>query len=131
MAEKICKILAYPHSVQQLMSGKATPILSGALLAFQSLHNWWQDHEIVNKDILEYVFEGLEWLNKYHEKGSKTYAYMVTMALNPNIKLSFITQSWDLIEQEMAVEWVKEELSKYREKNSDYNSAHKLNNCTL
>ncbi|KAF9514104.1 hypothetical protein BS47DRAFT_1275282, partial [Hydnum rufescens UP504] len=74
-----------PHSVHQLMSGKATPILSGALPAFQSLQNQWQDHAIANKDILEYVFEGMEWLNKYHEKAGKTRAYVVTMGA-----LSFI-----------------------------------------
>ncbi|KAF9519743.1 hypothetical protein BS47DRAFT_1481925 [Hydnum rufescens UP504] len=114
MAEKIRRVLAYPHSVQQLMSGEATPILSGTLPAFQSLQNRWEEHMAKNPDVTPFVLEGMEQLNQYHEKAGKTRAYVIAMALNPAIKLSFIIRNWDPIEAEMAVEWIKDELVQYR-----------------
>ncbi|KAF9503872.1 hypothetical protein BS47DRAFT_1309122 [Hydnum rufescens UP504] len=50
----------YPHSVQQLMSGEATLILSGTLPAFQSLQNQWEEHMAKNPDVTPFVLEGME-----------------------------------------------------------------------
>jgi hypothetical protein len=63
------------------MLSEATPILSGALPAFWSLQNKWEKHAQENKEVTMYILEGMEWLNKYHEKASKTQAYVIAMAL--------------------------------------------------
>ncbi|KAF9505581.1 hypothetical protein BS47DRAFT_1269356, partial [Hydnum rufescens UP504] len=79
LADKICEILSFPHSIQQLMSGEATPILSGVLPAFQQLQNCWEDHAAKQHDISWYVYEGMEWLNKYHDKAGKSPTYVIAM----------------------------------------------------
>jgi hypothetical protein len=73
-------MLKYPHDVQQLMSGEATPTLTGVLPAFQGLQN----HEegllaTVTPTKKCYILEGMEWLNKYHKKAGRTLAYTMAM----------------------------------------------------
>jgi hypothetical protein len=63
------------------MLGKATPILSGTLLAFQSLENWWEEHMAGNPDVTPFVLDSMDQLNQYHEKASKTYAYVIEMGV--------------------------------------------------
>lgn len=114
--------------VQHLMSGERTPTLSGTLPAFQSLQDCWEEHALQHPEVKRYVLEGMTRLNKYHERAGRTRAYVIAMgmlrfpwfhqawltadtALNPSIKLHFINKNWSPIEQEMAVEWVKDEVS--------------------
>ncbi|KAF9504464.1 hypothetical protein BS47DRAFT_1401372 [Hydnum rufescens UP504] len=113
VVQKVYDILDYPHSVQHLMVGETTPILSGTLPAFQSLQDQWQEHMISNLDMSPYVLKGMAWLNKYHEKVGKTHAYVIAMVLNPSIKMYFIQKQWSPMEVEEAVEWIKDELTKY------------------
>ncbi|KAF9505234.1 hypothetical protein BS47DRAFT_1435766, partial [Hydnum rufescens UP504] len=105
-----CIFLQFLHSVQQLMSGKATPVLSGVLPVFQRLQNCWESHAAMHRDISCYVYEGMEWLNKYHEKAGRSPTYVIAMVLNLAIKFSFINKNWSVIEQEIAVRWVKDEV---------------------
>ncbi|KAF9516155.1 hypothetical protein BS47DRAFT_1292893, partial [Hydnum rufescens UP504] len=80
LADKIHEILSViPHSIQQLMLGEATPILSGVLPTFQQLQNCWEDHAAKQHDISQYVYEGMEWLNKYHDKVGKSPTYVISM----------------------------------------------------
>ncbi|KAF9506831.1 hypothetical protein BS47DRAFT_1321642, partial [Hydnum rufescens UP504] len=108
-------ILSYPHDIQQLMSGEATPSLTGVLPTFQGLQNRW---EVLLSTIAptqkHYILAAMEWLNKYHEKARKTPAYVMAMVLNPSIKFSFIMKYWSPIEQETAMDWIKAELATYR-----------------
>ncbi|KAF9502657.1 hypothetical protein BS47DRAFT_1370112 [Hydnum rufescens UP504] len=107
VVQKVYSILDYPHSVQHLMVGKMTLILSRTLPTFQSLQDWRQEHMILNPDMSPYVPEGMAWLNKYHEKAGKTCTYVIAMVLNPSIKMYFIQKQWSPMEVEEAVEWIK------------------------
>jgi hypothetical protein len=82
-------ILKPPHSAQQLMSGEATPLLSGMLPAFQSLQNKWEQY-ITSKsdqDLAPCVLEGMSWLNKYHEKAGRTPAYVIAMGTSYSLPI--------------------------------------------
>jgi hypothetical protein len=61
------------------MSSEKTPTLSGTLPAFQSLQDCWEEHAHQHPDVARYVLEGMERLNKYHERAGKTRAYVITM----------------------------------------------------
>jgi hypothetical protein len=73
--------LQFPHSVQQLMSGETTPVLSGVLPAFQRLQNCWESHATKHRDVSPYIYEGMTWLNKYHEKAGRSPTYVIAMGM--------------------------------------------------
>ncbi|KAF9509282.1 hypothetical protein BS47DRAFT_1413530 [Hydnum rufescens UP504] len=114
MAEKIRDILEFPHMVQHLMSGKKTLILSGAVPAFQSLQDHWEEHAHKYPEVQRYIVGGMDQLNKYHNKAGKTCAYVMAMVLNPSIKLYFINKNFSPMEQETVIEWIKDKLKMYR-----------------
>ncbi|KAF9505948.1 hypothetical protein BS47DRAFT_1305944 [Hydnum rufescens UP504] len=90
--EEVVEILLYPHDVQQLMSGKVTPTLTGVLPAFQGLQNCWEGLlATVTPTKKHYIIEGMEWLNKYHKKAGRTLAY--TMAMG--VYLAMLTHSFN------------------------------------
>jgi hypothetical protein len=75
--------LQFPHSVQQLMSGEATPVLIGVLPAFQRLQNCWESHAAMHHNICCYMYEGMVWLKKYHEKAGRSPTYVIAMGVLP------------------------------------------------
>ncbi len=71
-----------PHRVQQVMSGERTPILCGAIPAFEIfMSKWDQIIEVFDAGsrLVMYAQAGLEWAHKYYACMDRTQAYIITM----------------------------------------------------
>jgi hypothetical protein len=68
-----------PHTIQQVMSGESTPILSGAIPAFEMFMSAWEKIEQEHPHLKNYVHPGLEWAYKYYKRMDRTRAYIISM----------------------------------------------------
>jgi hypothetical protein len=65
--------------VQQAMSAESTPILSGAILAFETFMTKWEKLAEEHPRLKLIIREGLEWAYKYYDRMDHTKAYIVAM----------------------------------------------------
>jgi hypothetical protein len=56
-----------PHVVQQVMSGESTPILSGAIPAFEMFMTRWEKIIQQHPRLEWLVRPGLDWTYKYYD----------------------------------------------------------------
>jgi hypothetical protein len=67
-----------PHQVQQIMSGETTPLLSGAIPAFEMFMTRWENMSQVS-NLKSTIAPGLEWAAKYYSRMDRTRAYIIAM----------------------------------------------------
>lgn len=105
-----------PHHVQQVMSGEATPILSGAIPSFEMFMTKWEVLAEKHPRLEQWIRTGLEWATSYYARMDRTQSYVVAMrksidlqmllsrsdadpsrllVLNPTIRMKWIRQHWD------------------------------------
>ena len=60
------------------MSGESTPILCGAVPAFESFMSKWEEMQGI-ASVKHLVKPGLEWAYKYYRRMDRTRAYIITM----------------------------------------------------
>ena len=87
-------ILAIPHIAQQTMSKEKTPILSGAIPAFEMFMTSWEQLAERIPRLRPHLDEGLKWALKYYERMDRTDAYIIAMLLNPSVRTSWIKKHW-------------------------------------
>jgi hypothetical protein len=68
-----------PHLVQQLMSSESTPILSGAIPAFETFMTQWERIREHHVETRHWVDVGLSWAATYYSRMDLTQAYVVAM----------------------------------------------------
>jgi hypothetical protein len=68
-----------PHRVQQIMSGEKTPILSGAIPAFELFMSKWEQLSTDHPHLKPLIAPGLEWATLYYGKMDRTRAYIIAM----------------------------------------------------
>lgn len=68
-----------PHTVQQVMSGERTPVLSGAIPAFEMFMTKWEKIACDFPQLKPLVEPGLEWAYRYYGRMDRTRAYIVAM----------------------------------------------------
>ena len=69
----------YPHKVQQIMSGENTPILAGAIPAFESFMTGWEKASEDHLHLTELIQPGLDWASMYYGRMDRTRAYIIAM----------------------------------------------------
>ena len=69
----------YPHKVQQIMLGKNTPILAGAIPAFESFITDWEKASEDHPHLTELIQPGLDWASMYYSWMDRTRAYIIAM----------------------------------------------------
>ena len=67
------------HTVQQVMSGKSTLLLDGAILVFKMFMSVWENLANKKPHLKRYINIGLEWATKYYVKMNGTCAYIIVM----------------------------------------------------
>ena len=65
--------------VQRTMSTERTPILSGAIPAFEVFKALWEQLSDKHPRLRRWTSLGVEWAVKYYEQMDKTRAYVVSM----------------------------------------------------
>lgn len=65
--------------VQQAMSAEKTPVLSGAILAFETFMTKWEKIVKEHDRLKPMVQEGLDCAYKYYDKMDQTKAYIIAM----------------------------------------------------
>lgn len=65
--------------VQQVMSAESTPILSGAIPAFEMFMTKWEKLADEHTKLKPFVQPGLDWTYKYYDRMDQTRAYVVAM----------------------------------------------------
>lgn len=78
-----------PHVVQQVMSKESTPILSGAIPAFESFMTKWENLSRDHPRLQDHIDPGLQWARRYYNRMDRTRAYVISMCkhLFPAIRL--------------------------------------------
>jgi hypothetical protein len=102
-----------PHLVQQVMSNESTPVLSGAIPAFETFMMQWEHICENHEDTRHWVDVGLSWAETYYRRMDCTKAYVIAMrelvsslhlhstlklyttVINPCIRLSWIRKHWE------------------------------------
>ncbi len=69
----------YPHRVQQIMSGKQTPILAGAIPAFEMFMSGWEKAGEDHPHLTHLIQPGLDWASMYYGRMDRTKAYIIAM----------------------------------------------------
>lgn len=68
-----------PHAVQQVMSAERTPILSGAIPAFELFMSRWEKLMEEHPHLEQLIKPGLEWASMYYGRMDRTRAYIIAM----------------------------------------------------
>jgi hypothetical protein len=68
-----------PHVVLQVMSSERTPILSGAIPAFEMFMTTWEKIIREHPRLKKYVEPGLEWAYRYYRRMDRPRAYVIAM----------------------------------------------------
>ncbi|KAH9033149.1 hypothetical protein EDB84DRAFT_1270345 [Lactarius hengduanensis] len=72
-------VLSKPHRVQQIMSKETTPVLSGAIPAFETFMTLWE-RLVENYPHLQFMVQpGLDLMYKYYTRMDRTKAYVLAM----------------------------------------------------
>ena len=71
----LCQV---PHQVQQIMCGETTPLLSGAIPAFEMFMTCWENMS-QRANLKSIIAPGLEWAAKYYGRMDRTRAYIIAM----------------------------------------------------
>jgi hypothetical protein len=61
------------------MSDESTPILSGAIPAFEMFMTTWEKLSQENRHLEEFIQKGLDWAYKYYTRMDRTRAYIIAM----------------------------------------------------
>ena len=70
-----------PHMVQQVMSGERTPILSGAIPAFEMFMSRWENLTQDHPRLKPLIEPGLDWAYMYYGRMDHTRAYIIAMCV--------------------------------------------------
>jgi len=63
-----------------MMSAEQTPILSGAIPAFELFMTAWEELGNKNPPLQRWTKIGIDWATKYYKKMDMTHAYVVSMS---------------------------------------------------
>ncbi|KAF8502327.1 hypothetical protein F5888DRAFT_1581725, partial [Russula emetica] len=88
-------VLSVPHACQQSMSSESTPVLSRAISSFEMFMTEWEKLREQHEMLRPWTEIGLQWAKKYYIRMDDTDAYVVTMFLNPAMRLSWIQAEWE------------------------------------
>jgi hypothetical protein len=67
--------------VQQSMSAESTPILSGAIPAFETFMTKWEQLAKQHAKLEPIIEPGLNWAYKYYNRMDDTKAYVIAMCM--------------------------------------------------
>ena len=68
-----------PHRVQMSMAQEKTPILSGAIPAFETFMWEWEVLADKHPRLKPWIDVGLEWATEYYTRMDRTDAYIIAM----------------------------------------------------
>jgi len=74
-------IVQAPHAVQQTMSREQTPVLSGAIPAFEMFMTQWERLGERIPRLKPFVDIGLSWATTYYARMDRTKAYILAMCM--------------------------------------------------
>ncbi|KAF8586581.1 hypothetical protein K439DRAFT_1614963 [Ramaria rubella] len=106
-------VLEQLHAVQQVMSKQAMPLLSGALPALVIFMSRWENMRDNKTHLAPFIQPGLNKAYKYYNCMDDLSAYIITMVLNPAVKLSWFRKHWDAAWVKRAEGIVMDKLTSY------------------
>jgi len=68
-----------PHKVQHIMAAEKTPILSGAIPAFEMFMSRWEKLAREHPRLKDLIKPGLDWAYMYYGRMDRTKAYIISM----------------------------------------------------
>ncbi|KAF7328561.1 HAT family dimerization domain-containing protein [Mycena venus] len=86
--EAFKRILAVPHAFQQRLSAERTPTLGDALPAFEAMISQWEKQQVRHPETAHIVQQGIDKLESYRDRVEDVPAYVLSMLINPAVKLS-------------------------------------------
>ncbi|KAI0739236.1 hypothetical protein C8Q80DRAFT_1113054, partial [Daedaleopsis nitida] len=98
--------LKFPHSVQELLSGKQTPTVCVAIPAYEKLLEILKLAMKCYPKIVHAIRTTFDALTIYMNLGCCTCVYTLAMLLNPAFKCSWIEKHWTPEQLKEAEEWL-------------------------
>ncbi|KAL4262028.1 Zinc finger BED domain-containing [Pleurotus pulmonarius] len=86
-------ILAVPHAFQQKLSSEKTPTLSHAIPSFEAMRMKWMQQQTKYPHLRNIIQAGLDKLDNYQHRMELSPAYILAMAVNPDVKLRWIAKN--------------------------------------
>ncbi|KAF8224401.1 hypothetical protein L208DRAFT_1311721, partial [Tricholoma matsutake] len=80
-------VLGVPHQVQQIMSTERTPMLLGAIPAFEMFMTAWELLGENHPRLAQWMDIGIQWATTYYKKMDDSHAYVIMMC---ELKFRFI-----------------------------------------
>ncbi|KAI0660766.1 hypothetical protein C8Q70DRAFT_1044080 [Cubamyces menziesii] len=102
----IHQVFEVSHQAQQLVSSEKTPTLSLVLPAYELLIDSWRTLCQQYPELAPYISLGIAKVEEYINKSRRSRIYALAMAVNPMMKLSWITEQWSEDEHMSARDWV-------------------------
>ncbi|KIK12415.1 hypothetical protein PISMIDRAFT_37942, partial [Pisolithus microcarpus 441] len=103
-----------PHAAQQSMSGESTPKLGGAVPAFETFMEEWKRLSNAVPHCAAYIKPGLVVADTYYKKMGKTKAYVITMFVDPTIRMTWVNEHWSSPNAMEANQVIKDLMTEYR-----------------
>ncbi|KAJ7849934.1 ribonuclease H-like domain-containing protein [Mycena leptocephala] len=91
--EAFKRILVGPHAFQQRLSAEKTPTLGDALPAFEAMISHWEKQQAQHPETAYIVQQGIDKLESYRQRVEDVPAYILSMLINPAVKLSLSEKS--------------------------------------
>ncbi|KAJ6608504.1 ribonuclease H-like domain-containing protein, partial [Mycena sp. CBHHK59/15] len=88
------RILAVPHAFQQKLSAEKTPTLGHALPAFEAMISAWQKQQLSHPETADIVQKGIDKLESYRDRVKEVPVYILSMLINPAVKLRWFEKHW-------------------------------------
>ncbi|KIK19804.1 hypothetical protein PISMIDRAFT_106933, partial [Pisolithus microcarpus 441] len=87
-----------PHSAQQCMLGKSFPLLSCAVLLFETFMAQWEQLSLNEPRFAPYIKIGLRHARSYYLHMGETNAYAIVMFVDLTICFTWIELNWEEFE---------------------------------
>ncbi|EDQ98471.1 uncharacterized protein LACBIDRAFT_335933 [Laccaria bicolor S238N-H82] len=100
---------------QTLMSKEHTPVLSGAIPAFEMFMTAWEQLGRDHPCLARWMDIGIQWATTYYKKMDDSPAYVIAIFLNPSIQLSWIRRHWEPNYVARAIVIIKNTMRKYHD----------------
>ncbi|KAF7372427.1 HAT family dimerization domain-containing protein [Mycena venus] len=111
--EAFKRILSVLYAFQQRLSAEKTPTLGDALPAFEAMIKAWERQKISHPETAHVVQEGIDKLESYRDRVQDVPAYILSMLINPAVKLRWFEKHWPERVQEVK-DLFLHELRRYR-----------------
>ncbi|QRV84391.1 hAT family dimerization protein [Ceratobasidium sp. AG-Ba] len=121
--QDILSVLWVAHNAQQLLSAEKTPTLALAFPVYEAVIEHWEQLCGVIPELSHLISSGISKLQEYVTRTQDVPVHLLSMFVNPSLKLDWIRDNWTP-PQAAAAEAAVREMGLYQRVDASYPSPH-------